>query len=293
MTAEYTVDGTILSVDNARISLGGRLIVRDAKVSIENIVRPNMAQGQVVGLLGPSGAGKTTLVNGICGEYALDSGQILIRRKDVEKLPGYASMTKGEQLEPTRRGRVGIVSQNYRVFRHLTVLGNLLMAGHKAGLTKAEAKDKAEALLNQFDLLERKDFWPMSAQLSGGQRQRLAILQQIMVGHQIICMDEPVSGLDPRQKNKVIKLIRDITSVNELLTIIVITHDIASAVAVSDHLWLMGKDRDGEGRIIEGARILSVYDLIAMDLAWHENIQSMPQFRDLVSQITERFETLV
>ncbi len=290
----HTREGTLLGIEDVHVTLGGRLILKGVSATVENIVRMDVKQGQVIGLVGPSGAGKTTLFRVIGGFLTADSGQVLVRKHGIESDPAYDSLGDRDKLVPVQKGMVGVVTQSYRVFRHLTVLGNLVRAGRKAGLTKAEATDKAKALLDRFGILDIQDRWPMSTQISGGQRQRVAIIQQIMVGHQTICMDEPFSGLDPRQKKNVMKWISELTSIDELLTFIVVTHDIGAAVAVSDHLWLMGKDHDPvSGKALDGARILSIYDLISMGLAWNENIQSMPEFRDLVNQVTERFDHLL
>jgi NitT/TauT family transport system ATP-binding protein len=291
MSEPSTTAGTVLSIRGATLKLGGKTILENITEDAKNIIRPDRKQGQVLGLLGPSGIGKTTLFKAMSGVYKLDSGEILIHKRGIENAPNYSQLSEEETLEPARQGHVGVVTQSYRVFKHMTVLDNLVIAGRKAGLTKAEAREKAEALLDRFGILDRKDFWPMSSQISGGQRQRVAILQQLMAGHQIICMDEPVSGLDPNQKKRVIKLIQEVTSVDDWLTIVMVTHDIAAAVAVSDHLWLMGRV-DNKGVRTEGARVVSIYDLVGMGLAWHEDVQSMPDFRTLVGQISDRFDTL-
>lgn len=276
MPYAYRLDGTLLSIENVHHSFDGKLVLRGVTASEQNIVRDDVGvqQGQVIGLLGPSGCGKTTLLRSIAGFLHPDVGRVLV----------------GTKQEPTHRGKVGVVSQQYRIFNHRRVIGNLVYAGRRGGLTKAEAHAKAEMLLERFDLLPQKNFWP--GQLSGGQRQRVAILQQIMAGHGLICMDEPFSGLDPDKLDKMIKLIREITSVDEHLTIVVVTHDIAAAVSVADHLWLMGHHQDDAGKQVPGATIVSIYDLIALDLAWQDNIRSLPQFRTIVDEITERFKTL-
>ena len=292
MALSYTTDGTILSIEDIGVTLGGRKILNQVKANCQNIIRTECLQGQVVGLLGPSGAGKTTLFQIIAGFLKPDGGEVLIRKIGIEDLPGFADLSDRERLEPTTQGKVGVVTQAYRVFRHLTVLQNLVIAGRKGGLSKADATKKAEELLDRFGILDRKDLWPMSSQISGGQRQRVAIIQQLMAGHMFLCMDEPFSGLDPAQKQNVIKLIREVTSHNELLTIIVVTHDVGAAIAVADQLWLMGKRSLETGVPLDGARIVGRYDLIEGGLAWHDDVQSTPEFRTMVEQITERFSRL-
>ncbi|MDO8571647.1 MAG: ATP-binding cassette domain-containing protein, partial [bacterium] len=133
-------------------------------------------------------------------------------------------------------------------------------------------------------------FYP--AQLSGGQRQRVAIAQQLMCSEHFLIMDEPFSGLDPLMAEEVCKLVTELASADELNTVIVITHDIRAAVAVSDTLWIMGRDYDAEGKPIPGSRIQEQHNLIEMGLAWQEDITLMPEFSSLMRQIRKRFKAL-
>src|SRR5205807_709075 len=119
-------------------------------------------QGQVVGLLGPSGMGKTTLFRVLAGLDAPDRGAVLL----------------GEEGRPVERGMVGVVAQNYPLFSHRTVLSNLIVAGRSSGESGSEAGRHARDLLGRFDLAAHAYKYP--AQLSGGQRQRVAIAQQFM-----------------------------------------------------------------------------------------------------------------
>jgi ABC-type nitrate/sulfonate/bicarbonate transport system ATPase subunit len=172
------------------------------------------------------------------------------------------------------------------------VLDNLVLAGKQGGLSKSEAIEKARAMLEQFDLGNQHHNYP--GRLSGGQRQRLAILQQLMLGHQIICMDEPFSGLDVNQVHKVARLISDLTSKDELLTIIVVTHDIGAALEVSDTLWLMGHTTNPEkpGEFLPGARIINELNLIDEGLAWDPDIRQNPRFLSTEAFVADRFRTL-
>jgi NitT/TauT family transport system ATP-binding protein len=280
MNHEYTRNELLLTVSGVSLTLGEgsnrRLILRDVNAEIRNVVRPGMQQGQVVGFLGPSGIGKTQLFKIIAGFQEADEGYVRI----------------GVEQESTAAGKIGVVDQHYRVLMHRTVLDNLTLAGKQAGLSSAEANDKARSYLDQFDLTKQVGIYP--GRLSGGQRQRLAILQQLMLGHQIICMDEPFSGLDVNQVHKVATLISNLTSQDELLTIIVVTHDIGAALEVSDTLWLMGQEPDPEkqGEFLPGARIVAQSDLIAEGLAWEEDIRQNPKFLELEALVSSEFRKL-
>ena len=274
MVADHTLGAPILKAENVWLTLGGNLILRDVDVELRDVRRPGNVTGQVVGLLGPSGIGKTRLFRIMAGLDEPDRGRVLV----------------GENLVPVERGMVGVVAQRYTLFQHRTVMGNLLVAGAQAGLSGKEARAKARSFLERFHLEPQADRYPL--QLSGGQQQRVAIAQQFMCSEHFLLMDEPFSGLDPIAVDRVAELIAEMASLHELNTIVVVTHDIAAAIEVSDTLWLMGRDRDGQGNVVPGARIQKTYDLIERGLAWREGIKTTPEFMDLMREILERFPSL-
>ncbi len=157
------------------------------------------------------------------------------------------------------------------------------------GLGGAEAEKKATSLLERFKLADKAGAWP--AELSGGQRQRVAIVQQLMGSNHVLLMDEPFSGLDPVMKDEACALLQEVASFDELITIIVITHDVHSAVKISDTVWLMGRDRNEAGDIIPGAKIQEEIDL-KDNLAWRPNNDRLPAFARIVREIETRFLTL-
>lgn len=275
MSAAYTLNETLVKVENVSLQLGGNQILRDVNAEIKNIVRPGYTQGQVIGFLGPSGIGKTQLLKILAGlQKEPYSGQVLITEKCI----------------PVKPGMVGVVTQNYLLFENYTVLKNLIVAASRTGRGYTEAKKKAHDILERFSLKDRANLYP--AQLSGGQRQRIAIAQQLLCSEHFLLMDEPFSGLDPLMKDNVCKLITEVASSDELNTIIVVSHDISATTSIADTLWLMGRDRDENGRIIPGARLKEVYNLIDMGLAWHEDIELTQAFSDFVREIKGKFRTL-
>src|SRR5262249_22290793 len=245
-----------------------------------------MEQGQVVGFLGPSGRGKTQLSRVLAGLQDPTGGEVLINLPICAGACD-ASMPDSEvfNLVPIHSGLVGFCTQDYRVFEHRTALDNLIVAGIKSGLSKKASAEKAKGFLQTFELEDKGSLYP--AQLSGGQRQRVAIAQQLMCSPNYLVMDEPVSGLDPLMKQKVCELIIRLSDLNELTTIIVITHDIRAAVKVADTIWLLGQDRDESGRLVPGSYIKKQYDLASMGLCWHEELTRSPGFNDLITQIDE------
>ncbi len=265
---------TLLRVANVSLALGGRPVLRDVNLEIRDVIRPGRTTGQVVALLGPSGIGKTQLFRILAGLNPPDSGSVVL----------------GEGAVPVQRGMVGVVAQSYPLFQHRRVLGNLLVAGRQAGLSADAAETRAREYLARFKLDDAADKYP--AQLSGGQRQRVAIAQQFMCTEHYLLMDEPFSGLDIVQVGNVIDLVQEVASVHEFNTIIVVTHDIAAALAVADHVWLLGRDRDASGATVPGARIQESYDLIERGLAWQENVTETPEFAATLREVRARFRTL-
>lgn len=274
MTAAYEIRQTLLKVENISLRLGVNQILKNLSLEIRNLHRPDLATGQVVGLLGPSGIGKTRLFRILAGLDQPDSGTVLV----------------GENGTPVKKGMIGVVAQNYPLFQHRTVLGNLLIAGKRAGLASSQAMDKARSYLQRFQLTDRANLYP--SQLSGGQRQRVAIAQQFMCSEHFLLMDEPFSGLDLVAVDRVCELISEVASADDLNTIIVVTHDIVAALEVCDTILLLGRDRDNSGNPIPGSRIQKSFDLIARNLAWRDGITSAPEFLETLREIREQFPQL-
>lgn len=267
---EYTVTNTLIKIENINLQYGEKVILRDVNAEVKDIIRPGIVQGQVVGILGPSGIGKSQMSRVLSGLQRPTSGRVLA----------------GEKQEEVKSGAVGMIAQNYPLFRHRTVYDNLFLAAKKGGNTK----DKVDQYLQDFNLTDKTGYYP--SQLSGGQRQRVAIIQQLLCSENFIIMDEPFTGLDPIMKDKVCDLIIKISMLHEQGTLFIIAHDIPAVVTVCDELWLFGRDRDENGGIIPGARIQEKYNLIDRELAWQPGIQNTPQFSSFVNEIKDRFKTL-
>ena len=269
----YELKETLLKLEGVSMRRGENLVLRDVDLEIKNLTRPGMQQGQIVALVGPSGSGKTTLFRLLAGLDEPDKGTILV----------------GPEQKPVERGTIGVVAQNYPLFAHRTVLGNLLVAGKQAGLESGAAREKALGLLQKFGIGEQSAKYPV--QLSGGQRQRAAIAQQFMCSEHFLLMDEPFSGLDILAQEAVIRFIHEMAAVDELMTFILITHDISAALQVADTLWVLGRDFEN-GQNVPGARIRGNFNLVERGLTWRENITALPEFLQVRQEIRDLFPTL-
>jgi ABC-type nitrate/sulfonate/bicarbonate transport system ATPase subunit len=291
---EYIKKETILKLENVSLSFGENKILRDINIEIKDIVRPDVKQGQIISILGPSGLGKTVLFNMMSGLLEPSSGTILI----------------GEKQEATKTGMVGVVQQSYPLFNHRTVEKNLELALKNSYSSKlkvfskewinnilrlnkdvrATHKQQIQEILELFELTERRNMYPQK--LSGGQKQRVAIAQQILCSNNFLLMDEPYSSLDLNMIKKASAQIVKVANMHEQNTIIIVSHDIVSTAAISDTLLIIGRDKDENGNIIPGATIKYQFDLAAMGLAWDPDIRTKPEFFELIKQIEAIFPTL-
>jgi polar amino acid transport system ATP-binding protein/sulfate transport system ATP-binding protein len=243
------------------------VVLKDLSLTLRDI----KGKPQIISLLGPSGAGKTTALRIIAGLDKPTTGCVML------------SEGAGKPLREVRVGDVGVVFQRYPLFDDINVLNNLVEPAVRAGMPKQAARDKALRLLDEFDMVKQGLAWPQ--QLSGGQRQRVAILQQLMQERHFIILDEPFSGLDPVNIINVINLIVQTANQHSLNTFIIVTHDVTSALIVSDTVFLLGRSRDEKGNPIPGARVMKQYDLIAEGLAYAPNIEDLQRFSEIRKEI--------
>ena len=182
-----------------------------------------LEDGELVSLLGPSGCGKSTLLNMLSGILPVSGGKIFFDDQDVTAMP------------PEKRG-IGLVFQNYALYPHMTVMGNICFPLETQKVPKAERIERANeiARLVHVDMLMNRK----PSELSGGQQQRVAIARALVKNPRLLLLDEPLSNLDARLRLEMREEIRRIQQRTGVTTIFV-THDQEEALSISDRILLM------------------------------------------------------
>ena len=191
--------------------------------------------GDVISIIGASGSGKSTFLRCINLLELPSAGSIKIAGEAIKFAPprnGEMHPTDRKQIQRLRTN-LGMVFQSFNLWGHMTVLQNVMEAPvHVLGESKAEAREKSEAMLKRVGLYEKRDQYP--AFLSGGQQQRAAIARALALEPQAMLFDEPTSALDPELVGEVLKVIRGIAE--EGRTMILVTHEMAFARDVSSNV---------------------------------------------------------
>lgn len=209
------MDSSYLKIDQIHKVFGQYTALNDVSIDIK--------KSEFVCLLGPSGCGKTTLLRIIAGLEKPTSGSIVINGQDMTHMP------------PAKRN-FGIVFQSYALFPNLTALQNIEYGLKARKFSRKEVKEKALESLALVDLLHIKDKYP--AQMSGGQQQRVALARAVALSPDFLLLDEPLSALDAKVREKLRKEIRAIQEQLQITTIMV-THDQEEALTMADKVVVM------------------------------------------------------
>jgi polar amino acid transport system ATP-binding protein len=194
----------------------------------------DVAEHEVVALIGASGSGKSTLLRCINLLEPIDAGRVLIEGDEIT--------AKGVKVDRIRR-RVGIVFQAFNLFPHMTVLDNVTLAPRKVlKRSRTEAERDAVALLERFGLADKAGAHP--DQLSGGQQQRVAIVRALAMQPDLLLLDEVTSALDPELVAEVLDVIRELAAGG--MTMVIATHEMGFARDIANRVCFL----DG-GRILE------------------------------------------
>lgn len=221
---------TEVAVKHITKSFAGKTVLDDIDLHIED--------GEFVSLLGPSGCGKTTLLRIIAGLQDCDSGSLEFDGKNMADVPA-------------RERRIGMVFQQYSLFPNMTVRKNIAFPLQVDGMKKAAIAERVDEMLELVGLEEHQHKHPK--QLSGGQQQRVALARALAPRPQILLLDEPLSALDARVRNRLRDQIRAIQQEVGITTIFV-THDQSEAFVMSDRVALMGG-----GGVLQFAKPSEIY----------------------------------
>ncbi|QJW58408.1 Lipopolysaccharide export system ATP-binding protein LptB [Serratia plymuthica] len=225
----------LLKVEGLSMRFGGLLAVNNVALELN--------EGEIVSLIGPNGAGKTTVFNCLTGFYRPTGGTIKLRDRHLEGLPGQTI------------ARMGVVRtfQHVRLFREMTVIENLLVAQHQhlksgvfAGLLKTPAFRRAEA-----DALERASVWLQrvgllemanrsAGNLAYGQQRRLEIARCMVTRPELLMLDEPAAGLNPKETDELDHLIVELRNQHKV-SVLLIEHDMKLVMGISDRIYVVNQ----------------------------------------------------
>jgi polar amino acid transport system ATP-binding protein len=227
-------------------------VLKDISFSLE--------KGQALSIIGSSGSGKTTLLR--CLNFLETPDKGIIRVNDEILFDAEDPSTRLEASIRKKRLHFGLVFQSFNLFPQYTALRNVMLArellaseqpDYKARKKEIleEIRVQAETLLDQMGLANRKDNYPH--QLSGGQCQRVAIARALALQPDILCFDEPTSALDPELTGEVLRVIKELADENT--TMVIVTHEMAFARDVADHVIFMD-----DGSIVEQGEPMQVFE---------------------------------
>ncbi len=232
----------VLTIKNISKSFGDNHVLKDISLSVD--------KGEVVSIIGPSGSGKSTLLRCATLLETMDGGEL-------SYMDEKAAWTENGKIVYAKnlknvRSKFGLVFQNFNLFPHYSVLKNLTDAPvsvlHRS---PEEAKETAMSLLKKMGLEDKAYAYP--CQLSGGQQQRVSIVRALAMNPEILFFDEPTSALDPELTGEVLKVIKQLA--DEKMTMVIVTHEMSFAKAVSDRVIFMDK-----GVIVEEGRPDELFD---------------------------------
>lgn len=233
---EKKISGEVLiSVKELRKSFG--------KLNVLKGVSEEIHKGEVVFVIGPSGSGKSTFLRCLNLLEKPDSGSIVFEGNEL--------LAKDVNLDIHRR-KIGMVFQHFNLFPHKTVLENITLAPIKLlGLSKEEAEQRADSLLEQIGLTEKRNSYPNT--LSGGQKQRIAIARALAMQPDVMLFDEPTSALDPEMVGDVLLLMQKLA--NDGMTMVIVSHEMGFAKNAADRVLFMD-----EGIIIESGSPSEIFE---------------------------------
>ena len=228
-------DNFILKVRGLKKSFGNLEVLK----GIDFDVRPQ----ELVFIIGPSGSGKSTLLRCFNLLETPNEGSIIVDNVDMQ--------SESTNINQMRRS-IGMVFQQFNLYPHLTVLGNITLALRKVSRKKKQLADEiALKMLEQVGLLDKVDHFP--SELSGGQQQRVAIARAMALQPKIMLFDEPTSALDPELVGSVLQVIKQLRE--QGMTMVIVSHEMRFARDAADRIVFID-----EGKIIEEGRPENIFE---------------------------------
>ncbi len=209
----------MLKAEGIKKSFKGKEVLKGVSLEVK--------RGEIVGLLGPNGAGKTTLFNSIIGFIRVDDGVIEVDGEDITKLPPFKRAEKG----------IAFLPQEHSLFEELSVIENLLIFLEFFTESKAEAEAKAEALLEDFGLLNLRN--QKAFTLSGGQKRRLEIARSLITNPKYLLLDEPFAGLDPIIVSDIKGIVVNLKENN--IGILITDHNVRETIRIVDRVYIISE----------------------------------------------------
>src|SRR4051812_48020554 len=212
-------DGSALGLENVHKSFGKAEVLRGIDLEV--------AEHEVVCLIGASGSGKSTLLRCVNLLEPIDEGRIVVHGEEIT--------APGVDVNRVRRG-IGIVFQAFNLFPHMSVLQNVTLGPRRAlGMPRAQAEAQARDLLTRFGLAEKVDDYP--DRLSGGQQQRVAIVRALATRPRLMLLDEITSALDPELVAEVLEVVRGLA--REGMTMVIATHEMGFARDIANRVCFL------------------------------------------------------
>ncbi|MEA5051375.1 MAG: amino acid ABC transporter ATP-binding protein [Oscillospiraceae bacterium] len=225
----------MIEVDGLQKSFGHLEVLKGISESV--------GKGEVVVIIGPSGSGKSTFLRCLNRLEEPDGGRIIFEGCDI--------CARGADINALRQ-KIGMVFQQFNLFNHLTVLGNITIAPVRLKkMSQEQADERGMELLGKVGLREKADVYP--AQLSGGQKQRIAIVRALAMEPDVMLFDEPTSALDPEMVGEVLDVMKALA--DDGRTMIVVTHEMGFARKVGTRVLFMD-----DGQIVEQGAPAAIFD---------------------------------
>ncbi|MBP3459555.1 MAG: amino acid ABC transporter ATP-binding protein [Lachnospiraceae bacterium] len=218
----------ILEINHMKKSFNGLGVLKDISLTVK--------EGEVVSIIGPSGSGKSTILRCATLLEKMDGGDLIYMGEyAAEDQNGKSVYARKSKLKKFHK-YFGLVFQNFNLFPHYSVLKNIVDAPMSVDkISREEAYERADKLLKQLGLSDKRDAYPY--QLSGGQQQRVSIARALALQPKILFFDEPTSALDPMLTAEVLKVIKELAE--EKMTMIIVTHEMEFARELSDRIIFM------------------------------------------------------